>query len=313
MRSRANSIGLRRAALFVALAAAVAAIVVVAGRELGWGGPAAQGQGGPAMTLSLSAAPTCETGRGQGYAGSELRDRDDGTTERYSVFAGYFGIAETDVNWSVSGGTAPYTLEIDGETRDATHSYSGATGTASVSCALDPGETFIDPDDGRGYLSNPPKVDSGVKTIRASVTDANGATAEAAIDIYVILSVGGGGVILEPGKTYRLHGHLITIPQGYPVTIGAMVEPNCVGDVVCETSIALMIEGDDWKGFIGFGIPSGTEYGRGIRKKGQEGWLEGQYIQPGERGVRGASSHPGHAAFDQLMSSVGQAPQIDRD
>ncbi len=273
MRSRANSIGLRRATLFVALAAAVAAIVVVAGRELGWGGPPAQGQGGSGMTLSLSAAPTCETGRGLDYADQ-------------------VGLAKTDVSWSVSGGTAPYTLEIDGEMRGAGRYHRGASGIAPVSCALD----------------------SGVKTIRASVTDANGATAEAAIDIYVILSVGGGGEILEPGKTYRFHEHLITIPQGYPVTIGAMEDPDCEGDdVMCELSIGLMIEGDDWKGFIRLGIPSGTEIARGIRKKGQEGWLEGQYIEAGDRGVMGASSHPGHAAFDQLMSSVGQAPQINRD
>ncbi len=300
MRSRANSIGLRRAALFVALAGAVAAIVVVAGRELGWGGPAAQGQGGSGMTLSLSAAPTCETGRGQGYAGSELRDRADGTTERYSVFAGYFGIAETDVSWSVSGGTAPYTLEIDGETRDATHSYSGATGTASVSCALDPGETFIDPDDGRGYLSNPPKVDSGVKTIRATVTDADGATAEAALDIYVILNISDSETKLDRGKTYRVRGFLMTIPDGVDMVIGDYARAACVGDD-CEDHFTILASGDGYDAWVSFGARTGKAGKRSI-------WTDER-----PRGADEApppTEHQLNRALDDLASSIGQAPQI---
>ncbi len=327
MRSRANSIGLRRAALFVALAGAVAAIVVVAGRELGWGGPAArgqtaqqqaaaeqttqqqaapeqttQGQGGPAMTLSLSAAPICETERGTGYSGSELRDNDDGSTERYSVFIGYFGIAETDVSWSVSGGTAPYTLEIDGETRDATHSYTGATGTASVSCALDPGETFIDPRDGRGYLSDPPKVDSGVKTIRATVTDADGATAEAALDIYVILNIGDGGTKLERGKTYRIHGFLMTIPDGVDMEIGGYEESDCTGDD-CEDAFEIFASGDGYRASLWIGARTGKARSRYIR------------IDDRARSADEASSLTEEQIIGvlddlaSLASSIGQAPQ----
>ncbi len=302
MRNRANGIGLRRAALFVALAAAVAAIVVVAGRELGWGGPAAQGQGGAGMTLSLSAAPICETERGTGYSGSELRDNDDGTTERYDVFIGYFGIAETDVSWSVSGGTAPYTLVIDGETRDATHSYRGATGTASVSCALEPGETFIDPRDGRGYLSDPPKVDSGVKTIRATVTDANGATAEAAIDIYVILNISDSGTKLARGQTYRVRGFLMTIPDGVDMVIGGFAVSGCEGDHdVCENAFDIRAFGDGYDTWVSFGARTGKAGQRAI-------WIDDR-----PRGADEApppTEHQLNRALDDLASSIGQSPQI---
>ena len=94
------------------------------------------------------------------------------------MFAGWFGIAEVDVAWTVSGGSGPYRLTIDGEKRDPQREYVGATGTASVSCAMTSGTAaFIDISE-RGYKEQP-KVDSGVKTIPATVTDATGATAEA--------------------------------------------------------------------------------------------------------------------------------------
>ena len=52
-------------------------------------------------------------------------------------------MSEIPVEWTVSGGTAPYTLMIDGESEDGSHEYAGASGTASVSCALDIGQTVI--------------------------------------------------------------------------------------------------------------------------------------------------------------------------
>ncbi len=302
MRSQVSGITLRRAALFIALAAGVAAIVVFAGRELGWGGQAARGQTGPPMTLSLSAAPTCETERGQGYAGSELRDKPDGSVERVSVFDGYFGVAETDVTWSVSGGTAPYTLVIDGETRDAVRHYRGATGTASVSCALEPGETFIDRRDGRGYRSNPPKVDSGLKTIRATVTDASGAQAEAALDIYVILVVEGAGIPLNGGKTYRIHGFLLTIPENVDMEIGGHIDEDCEGSD-CEDYFHILAMRDGYEVGAIFGMSTGKAY--------PLIWIDDR-----PRGASEASPPTEgrlNAIVDDLVESLGQAPQINRD
>ncbi len=260
MRRSMQGIGLRRAALFVALAGAVAAIVVVAGRELDWGGPAAQGQtaqeqGGPAMTLSLSAAPTCETGRGLD-----------------------FGDAKTDVNWSVSGGTGPYRFEIDGEMRGAGRYHRGASGIAPVSCARD----------------------SGLKTIRASVTDANGAKAEAAIDIYVILNISDSETKLERGKTYRVHGFLMTIPDGVDMAIGDYRESYCTGDD-CEDGFTILASGDGYEAWIMFGVRTGKAGQRAI-------WIDDEASPPTEAQIIKVLDD-----LASLASSIGQAPQINRD
>ena len=138
-------------------------------------------------------------------------------------------MAETPVTWSVSGGAAPYTLQIDGEGRDAAGAYAGATGTASVSCALrSSGVFFPHPldEEHRRYRTEP-EVDSGLKAIRAVVTDGSGATAEASVEVYVILELGGSGSILERGKTYRVFGLLLTAPESYDVEVGSTSEPQC--------------------------------------------------------------------------------------
>ena len=138
-------------------------------------------------------------------------------------------MAETPVTWSVSGGAAPYTLQIDGEGRDAAGAYAGASGTASVSCALrSSGVFFPHPldEEHRRYRTEP-EVDSGLKTIRAVVTDGSGATAEASIAVYVILAVGSSGDILQGGETYRVLGTLLTVPEGVDhLILGGMVESD---------------------------------------------------------------------------------------
>ena len=201
-----------------AIATAITAVVVVfCGGGLGGSEPVG-GQTEP-LTLALSAPQLCETKPARGYADSVLRQDADGNwTKRVSVFAGWFDIAEVDVSWAVSGGTEPYRITIDGETRDPAHDYVGASGTASVSCAMTSGaEAFIDIAE-RGYKEQP-EVDSGVKTIAATVTDATGATAEASVDVYVILELGSGGDRLEAGKTYRVFSGLVTVPEGIDLEI----------------------------------------------------------------------------------------------
>ena len=77
----------------------------------------------------------CETDGGVGGFSSRF----DGGM-RYHVYLGIMDVAEVPVRWQIQGGTPPYQLEIDGETRDAQHAYEGASCTASVSCALRLGE-----------------------------------------------------------------------------------------------------------------------------------------------------------------------------
>ena len=94
------------------------------------------------LGLTLSASEVCETLPTEAWASGESWQNDDGSWHIERHLIGWFGVSETAVSWSVEGGSAPYKLVIDGEARDAEGGYRGASGTASVSCALRPGETF---------------------------------------------------------------------------------------------------------------------------------------------------------------------------
>ena len=228
-----------RAALLlvaVALAAALSAAACVgerseAGTAIAQAQPveaAQQGEGASAepLTLTLRGQPTCDTPPAQGYGRAVVRWDEAESKWVYTTHSdGWFDVGETPVAWRVSGGVPPYELMIDGEARDAEQAYEGASGVASVSCAQRFDETFFD-EDGRGYLTEP-EVDSGLKTIRATVTDGAGATAEASVDVYVILELPGSGSILERGKTYRVFGRLITAPTSHDVQVGSTQEADC--------------------------------------------------------------------------------------
>lgn len=301
MRHRLTHINSWWAALLVAAAAVVALLVLLLGREAGWGGSGARGQSGPPLTLTLSATKQiCETDRGQGYVTSEWRENDRGELESVDIYAGWAGIAEIDIGWSVSGGTAPYELEIDGETRDSAHEYQGATGTASVSCALKTGETFIDEDGDRRYRADPPPVDSGRKTIRATVTDGSGAKAEAAIDIYVVLIVKSSFVKLRGGETYRVRGFLMTMPEGVDMETGEVESWSCEGDDCESGAFQLFTVGDGFEAAVWLGRDTGKDHGRTV-------WLDDR--------PRGADDGPHRIEdkLDQLVESIGRMPQVGGD
>ena len=287
MRDWIRQLESRSPAWFVSVSLLTAVVVVFCGGGLG-GSPPVGGQTEP-LTLTLSAPQICETTPAQGYADSVLRQDADGNwTKRVSVFAGWFGVAEVDVNWMVSGGTGPYRLTIDGETRDPAHEYVGASGTASVGCAMTSGaETFIDISE-RGYKEQP-EVDSGVKAIPATVTDATGATAEASVDVYVILELGSAGDRLGAGKTYRVFDQLVTVPEeinleinGIELAIGgaSSLSLNVVGS---SAQIALDL---DFPGEVNRYVPDAPHVG----PAGQEIDL--------------------HAKLDELVALHGQPPDV---
>ena len=206
-----------------AIATAIAAITVVfCGGGFG-GSPPVVGQTEP-LTLALSAPQICETTPSVKGVGGRIDAH--GRSEIYTI--GWRLPGEVEVAWVVNGGSGPYTLTIDGEMRDGLGAFEGAKGTGWVSCALTHGEAFFqDPDgyvatnvaDAPRYFHEEPEVDSGVKTIAATVTDATGATAEASVDVYVILELGSGGDRLEADKTYRVFGGLVTVPKGIDLEI----------------------------------------------------------------------------------------------
>ena len=215
---------------FALVAIAAAVVVVFCGSALGLGD---KPDVGDALMLALSAPPTCETLP----AAEALRGEYDENGELVARAFGWVNPGDLRVGWSVSGGTAPYRLTIDGQTRDGWHGkpFAAPSGTAVVSCGRTLDEAvFVDEDDFGGVMlidGEPrvwrhhlkmPDVDSGPKTVRATVTDAAGATAEASVNVYVILELGSTGDLLEGGKTYRLDGSLITAPEGIDLEVGGL-------------------------------------------------------------------------------------------
>ena len=331
MTNRMRQLRPRDAVLFMAVVAVVAVLGVVIGRELGIGQqtgasvasspadespprPQQQSEEATALTLSLSAPKICETKRGEGFAGHEWVYDDEG--ERVSTRVttlGWANVAEIPVRWKVTGGTGPYTLVIDNEPRDGFGPYEGASGTASVSCAPNPGKvTYNDYHQHRWYHADP-EIDSGPKTIQATVTDATGATTDASVNIYTILQLGGDGTMisgkwlsyrLNSGNTYRYNGTLFTIPQG--ITI-------------------LPVE--SWQGEGGYSRVLAIE-GTGvwiiISRRNEELYrifgamtfsAQSVYPDQGYDAIRGSSvDTPPHRAasayLDDLMASRGQLPAI---
>ena len=212
------------------------------------------------LVISLEAPEYCEAQRSRGSFRSEIVHDDDGNTvylangnpKRRNVETGWGGVTEVKVSWMVTGGVAPYTLEIDGERRDAFGVYEGATGTASVTCALAFGETFISEHAGERSRSfnEEPTVDSGWKSVDATVTDADGSTAQATVDLYVIRT---DPEILTRGETYRVYGgHLVTAPRSYDIGLASPPEIECAEDVQdqreCEPAFGLMVFADGHRG-----------------------------------------------------------------
>ncbi|MCY3734330.1 MAG: hypothetical protein OXG42_08620, partial [Chloroflexi bacterium] len=270
MRARLSRVRPRDLALFLVVSAVVTVVGVMAGREAGIGqqtgasveavltgqSSASQQQrseGESTMTLTLTAPDICEVEGARHWGYSDLQTNADGVRERVWVSYGWRVAEEIPVSWRVEGGTPPYTLVIDGEERDADGAYAGQAGDAMVSCADSSVETFFEevhPQLGvtRLYRSEP-HVDSGWKAIRAVVTDANGRTAQASVDVYLIRSLGSSGEILTRGETYRILGHLLTAPANFEVEIGGMAENECPEDPPanfrCETEHGFSLVGID--------------------------------------------------------------------
>ncbi len=284
---RLRAIKPKQAALLLAVAA-LAATACFGGREAGVGRPTEAGttvaQEQPAepapqnsgeetngesdvepLTLTLKAPTICRV---------KPADRDlhaivgpideDGENEEQYEFGEWFGVANVLVRWQASGGAPPYTLVIDGEPRDAHNEYVGEAGGALVSCALEIGETYFDDRWGEAerWHRTEPTVDSGLKTIHATVTDNAGATASASIGVHAILKTGGGLTVLEAGKTYRVEGRLMTVPEGIDITIGDREDSDCEG-TDCESHLSFFAEDGPHRVSVSLGLKTGQEGGGG--------------------------------------------------
>ena len=223
MKAILNRVRMRDLVVFVAVAGIVAVAVVFAARDAGLGGgTSAEGE---QLVLSLmSEADYCVTERAEeawGYGSGGVRQS-----------AGWIVAAEAAVQWNVSGGQPPYTLEIDSQSADAAgEHYSGASGRATVPCVNTSVSwrwgTYVD--EAIRYYDSDPLMDSGRKTIQAEVKDVNGRRARTEVDVYVVIDLGVGSSrdLLLRGQTYRIDGHLITAPADFDISVGGMAEPEC--------------------------------------------------------------------------------------
>ena len=324
MRDHWRRLSLRDMSRFVGVVAIVAVVGVVIGREAGIGRqtgasvapspadeslplPQQQSEETAALTLTLSAPEICETERGRPYAGSEIVYDDDGKAiSTRDISTGWAGVAEIPVSWEVSGGTAPYTLAIDNETRDGDGPYEGTSGTASVSCAAPSAEVFYTSYNERRFRGDP-QIDSGAKTIRVVVTDANGTTVEASLSTYVILNVAADLYVgpdgtpvhyrFNKGRTYRVNGFLMTFPSDAFSSSSTEADGG-------ESSFSIKFFLDGHRGLIHIGADTGLEVGRRIES----------YLRKTDS-LRGESEHDDPEAalnsfLNELVESVGQPPVV---
>lgn len=290
---------------FVGGALLTAVAVVFCGGGFG-GSPPVVGQVEP-LTLTLSAPEICEASHPRGYRAHDLEWDEEEEVWRDVFFRWWSwpSVGTMEVGWVVNGGDAPYAVVIAGET------YSGANGTAEVSCALEHGPVFDHPlraDFERIHaVDDKPVVGSGVKTVAATVTDSTGATAEATTQVYALLSPNGDHV-LRAGETYRIQegdDWLVTIPDGvegeccgYVQTACEPIDSDGVLDesVVCENGIHIVINGPGYRALLTLGEESVSERGRTVR-------LHDSTAPDVTKTLRHA-----RRALDDLLASVGQPP-----
>ena len=331
-----------QAALMLVVAALVTALVYFGGREAGVTErseagtsvaqeqpveAAQQGDGDEGdtepLTLTLSAPTTCEATRA-GQAWSNGRYVDEDGVERSGDFLldWWHPVEEVDVEWAVSGGTEPYTLTIDGETKDHVGDYAGASGTASVSCGSETSGAFIvDPAPGWGgpkerrYRTDP-QLEAGLKTIRATVVDGAGATAEASAGVHVIMRIAGSGRILESGKTYRVYRFLVTVPDGMTLVTGTKITEEG------GPWIALDVVGAERQTWIWLATATGEDGGRYFfhpsrgHVKTDGSWYRtyddlAKGLEP-ERMEVSDEIRRIDAQFDELVESINRIPAVER-
>lgn len=285
-----RTIRLRRRdlALFLVLATLLGALTVSCGLR------------GEQFSLSLSVSQQiCETEDAwRSGVVESYKDEDGNWVERETVF-GWWRIPSASVKWRVTGGQVPYTLMIDHESRDENGDYEGASGTAQVGCADASVGTSFWPDEGRMYAVDP-QVDSGWKTVRAVVTDANGTTAEAMVQFYVLYSVTNPDRLLRRGETYRVFGRLFTIPDGADMRVGP-TETGSSG----SSFQSFYIDGTVPPVLIWFEADTFAEVSREVPSDEGTG-------ASGSSGYSESEVRDFHKALDAFAGSIGRLPILNR-
>ena len=250
------------------------------------------------LTLTLSAPEICEAYHPEGGWTHGLEwneEKQDWEDIEADAWWYWDSVGTMKVEWAASGGDGTYTVTI------ATETYTGASGTAEVSCAMAHGPILEHPRHGKVHANeDKPVVGSGVKTVTATVTDGTGATAEAAAEVRSVLSVGGGDVLLA-GETYDISGWRVTMPHGMDMAPGEYVTPGCSlaadGSGHCENSFSFLVNTRRYFAWVSFGETSGEEKQRQI------------YLTDEDAADAMDLRDRVHRAFDQLAGSFEPSPR----
>ena len=323
---RVRAIGPRWAALVLAVIALAASASACAAERSEAGTAVAEDQRGAAaqqgdgeetdggssaepLALTLSAPEICEAYHPEGGWTHGLEwneEKQDWEDIEADAWWYWDSVGTMEVEWAASGGDGTYTVTI------ATETYTGASGTAEVSCAMAHGPILEHPRHGKVHANeDKPVVGSGVKTVSATVTDGTGATAEAAAEVYAQLSIEATDV-LSSGQTYTLFGWQVTIPRGTEMMLAYYEESVCQlpasdGDAgadaeyePCQNHFVLVAETRRYSAYLSLGENTGTETGREI------------YVR--DEGAADAADllRRVHLALDQLAQSVKPSPRQGR-
>lgn len=298
----------RRNVVLVLLTWAIATCAIYFGvRALGLGSSA------DGLAFTISVPEICETGQEDEGYGSIGGYDEDGKWVRVGTYGPFYELADintVELTWSIDGGVEPYEISVQGQTL-----LSGQRGSTLVYCAeslpydeLD----FTQPRDdyARTQLDKPPLVNPGPMTFKSTVTDANGLSATAATDMYIIpdCRIECKDDALPPGYTYRIYGRLLTIPDGLRVDARVVHLftsecPEPAGD--CDSEFGLSLVDDPYKTVIVFGVSSNQfrAYWSSLGKWSALGSVAGSSDGDND------ASHPEHDKILWFGASIGASPR----
>lgn len=306
----------RNITLIISAWVIAACAVYFGGRALGLGGSSSD-----RLAFTISVPATCETGQEDEGYGSIGGYDEDGKWVRVGTYGPFYQMADinmVELMWSIGGGVEPYEVSVQGQTL-----LSGQWGSTLVYCAESLPYDELDftlPRDEyeRTQLDHPPVVNPGPMTFEATVTDANGLSATATADLYIIpdCSEWCKGEALQAGYTYRIYNQLITIPEGLNIVarkrhIGRTDCPEgpqpipAGGGGICEDEFGLFLVGDPHRTVIVFGFSSKqflgywSNLGKWSALRGAAGSSDGD----------STTNHPEHDKILQFGASIGRSPQ----
>ena len=197
------------------------------------------------------------------------------------------------ISWTVSGGTPPYEVLINGTL------HSSTTGVADLPCGRR----------ANGYGSRAFSVASGITTVQATVADADGRSASALHDLYSVRVLPRKSIsqpYLGGGETYRIHGLLMTLPGALVLELNRYLSADCAApDPTCNDRF-LLTSAATYGGYIWLYRWSGLEHSRFLNGAGGRRPL---LVRPSDD-----IDIPGwhrwvDDAYNDLVASIGNPPR----